>query len=113
LRLPLRGSLAPGSRADLVIVEDRGGEEQSLVGIQRSHIRAVVRDGIPWIADPDFAEWFAITGMDPVPVMLDGRPKLMARSLAEPALVALEPGLELIPDRSEREHDLAIEVQCS
>jgi hypothetical protein len=49
--------------------------------------------------------------MDPVPVTLDGKPKLLARSLAEPALVALEPGLELIADRSEREHDHAIEAQ--
>jgi hypothetical protein len=28
--------------------------------------------------------------------MLDGRPKLLAKSLAEPALIALEPGLEML-----------------
>ena len=113
LRLPLRGSLVPGSRADLVIVEDRGGEARSLVGIRRSDIRAVVRDGIPWIADPDFAEWFAISGMEPVAVTLDGRPKLMARSLAEPALVDLEPGLELVSDRRAHERVLAVEARYS
>jgi len=103
LRLPLRGSLAPGAPADLVIVEDRGGEARSLVEIERSQIRAVVRDGVPRIADPDFADWFAATGTPVVPVLLDGRPKLLSAALAEPALVALEPGLECIADRSQRD----------
>jgi hypothetical protein len=113
LRLPLRGSLTPGVPADLVIVEDRGGdEERSLVGIERNQIRAVVRNGVPCIADTDFAEWFAVAGMEAVPVTLDGKPKLLAKSLAEPALVALEPGLELIADRSECDRDLIMEGQC-
>jgi Amidohydrolase family len=103
LRLSSRGTLVPGAPADLVIVEDRGGEARSLVEIERSQIRAVVRDGVPRIADPDFAEWFAATGTAAVPVMLDGRPKLLAASLAEPALVALEPGLERVAERSERD----------
>ncbi len=113
LRLPLRGSLAPGAAADLVVVEDRGGDKaHSLVGIERSQIRAVVRDGVPRIADPDFAEWFAATGMDTVPVTLDGKPKLLARPLADPALIALEPGLELSVERNEGERDLALEARC-
>ncbi|WP_193557781.1 amidohydrolase family protein [Rhodanobacter glycinis] len=112
LRLPSRGSLEPGMPADLVIVEDRGGEARSLVNIERSQIRAVVRDGVPRIADPDFAEWFAATGMEAVPVMLDGKPKLLAGPLAEPALLALEPGLELIVDRNERVRDLGLEARC-
>jgi cytosine/adenosine deaminase-related metal-dependent hydrolase len=114
LRLPSRGSLAPGVPADLVIVEDRGGaEERSLVEIERSQIRAVVRNGVPCIADTDFADWFAAAGMETVPVTLDGKPKLLAKTLAEPALVALEPGLELIAVRDERERDLGIEARCS
>ena len=96
----------------MVIVEDRGGEARSLVDIERSQIRAVVRDGVPRIADPDFAEWFAATGMEAVPVMLDGKPKLLAGPLAEPALLALEPGLELIVDRNERVRDLTINAGC-
>jgi len=113
LRMPSRGTLVPGSRADLVIVEDRGDDQtRSLVGISRSQIRAVVRDGVPRIADPDFAEWFAATGVETVPVMLDGKPKLLAKLLADPALIALEPGLELIAQRSERGRDLAIEARC-
>jgi cytosine/adenosine deaminase-related metal-dependent hydrolase len=112
LRMPSRGSLAPGAPADLVIVEDRGGDkERSLVDIDRSQIRAVVRNGVPCIADTDFADWFAAAGMETVPVTLDGKPKLLARTLAEPALVALEPGLELIAVRNERERDPGIEAR--
>jgi hypothetical protein len=88
--------LAPGSWADIVIVEDRHeGEIGNLVGIERSAIRAVVRAGVPLITDPDFAGWFDATSTDAVPVTLDGRHKLLAKSLADPALIALEPGLEL------------------
>lgn len=96
LRLHGRGGLSLGAPADLIVVEDRGGDEaSSLVGIERSRIRAVVRDGVPQIADPDFAEWFAVAGVPAVSATLDGRPKLLARYLAEPALIALEPGLEV------------------
>jgi cytosine/adenosine deaminase-related metal-dependent hydrolase len=95
LRMPSRGHLQSGAPADMVIVPYRGGDEaRSLVGIARSDIRAVVRDGVPCIADPDFAEWFDAAGVESVPVRLDGKPKLLARSLAEPASLALEPGLE-------------------
>ena len=95
LRLPQRGHLAAGAYADLLIVADRGGDAaRGVVGIERSRIRAVVRDGVPRIADPDLAEWFEAAGVATVPVTLDGWPKLLARALADPALVALEPGLE-------------------
>lgn len=109
LRLGARGSLDPGDRADLVIVEDRGGDAyESLVGISRGDIRAVVRDGVPRIADPDFAEWFAAAGMDTVPATLDGKPKLLAKPLADPALVALEPGLALVAERNKCARDRAV-----
>jgi len=111
LHLPGRGNLAPGARADLVIVEDRGGAARSLVDLDRSDIRAVVRDGVPCIADPDFAEWFAVAGVDTVPAMLDGRPKLLAAPLAEPDLLALEPGLELVAARNAPERERAVEAR--
>ncbi|MDG2536328.1 amidohydrolase family protein [Dyella jiangningensis] len=102
LRLGLRGSLLPGAPADMVIVEDQGGDEAGcLLGLERSEIRAVVRDGVPRIADPDFAEWFDVAGIATVPVMLDGRPKLLARELADAALLAIEPGLELAVEGQE------------
>lgn len=109
LRLPSHGSLAPGVSADLVIVEDRGGDARcGLVGIERSQIRAVVRHGVPRIADPDFAEWFEVAGMETVAVTLDGKPKLLAKPLADAALVALEPGLELVA--AHRARDLILEA---
>ena len=103
LRMPARGHLQAGAPADLVIVADRGGDPvRILVGVARSELRAVVRDGMPCVADMDFAEWFAMAGVDTVPVKLDGQPKLLARSLAEPALLALEPGLELATSGARR-----------
>jgi cytosine/adenosine deaminase-related metal-dependent hydrolase len=111
LRLPAGGDFAPGAPADLVIIEDRGGDPiGSLTGIGRSAIRAVVRNGVPRIADPDFAEWFAVAGTDVVAVTLDGKPKLLAAPLAEPALLALEPGLELAAAWNGR--GLSIEARC-
>ncbi|NUR21585.1 amidohydrolase family protein [Frateuria sp.] len=110
LRLPERGAITPGARADLVIVEDRGNAARSLTGLERSEIRAVVRDGVPCIADPDFAEWFAVAGVDTVPVLLDGQRKLLAAPLAEPDLLALEPGLELATARNAPER--AVEAWC-
>jgi cytosine/adenosine deaminase-related metal-dependent hydrolase len=95
LRLPGRGRLATGDHADFVVVADDGvGDPRSLAGAPRSALRAVVRDGAPCIADPDLAEWFALAGVDTVHVLLDGRPKLMARWLDDPDVIALEPGLE-------------------
>ncbi|WP_109125058.1 amidohydrolase family protein [Dyella sp. C11] len=101
LRMPWHGTLQPGAHADLVIVEDRGGHEAwNLVGIERNQIRAVVRGGVPRIADPDFAEWFDVAGVETVRVVLDGRPKLLAKALADTAVLALEPGLELATARA-------------
>ena len=109
LRMPSRGHLSPGAHADMVIVEDLGGDPiRSLVGIERSRIRAVLRGGVPRMADPDFADWFAQAGVDTVSVMLDGKPKLLAKSLAEPALRVLEPGLEWAIDQNQRAPTLAM-----
>lgn len=106
LRLPRHGYLAAGAHADLLIVADRGGDAaRSVAGIGRSEIRAAVRGGRPCIADPDFVDWFEAAGVEAVAVTLDGRPKLLAKVLADPALLALEPGLEVASgvDRPTRE----------
>lgn len=94
LKLHRHGSLAVGHRADLVIVEDRGRGAGNLAGISRHEIRAVVRNGVPRIADTDFAAWFEAAGIDTLAVTLDGRTKLLDARLATPALIAMEPGLE-------------------
>ncbi|HUA80084.1 MAG TPA: amidohydrolase family protein [Dyella sp.] len=113
LRLSWRGDLLPGAPADLVIVEDRYSDvARNLVGVERSQIRAVVRDGVPRIADPDFEEWFAFAGIDTVRVLLDGRPKLLDRALADPALMALEPGLESAMGREQSDVPIAFEARC-
>lgn len=103
LHLPRRGRLDVGYAGDVVIVEDRGGHEvNGLIGRDRADLRAVVRDGVPCLADPDFADWFEAAGIETVAVTLDGRPKLLAREFAGSDVLALEPGLELaFPTASE------------
>jgi cytosine/adenosine deaminase-related metal-dependent hydrolase len=102
LRMPGHGSLSPGDRANLIVVpDDCGAGTCTLAGVRRSQIRAVVHDGLPCITDPDLGDWFALAGIDAVPVTLDGQPKLLARHLADPEVIALEPGLELHTDARE------------
>lgn len=109
LRLPQHGGLADGNHADLLIVADCGGDAAgSVVGNRRDRIRAVVRDGAPRIADPDFAGWFDAVGVEAVPVTLDGCPKLLAKPLADAALVELEPGLELVAPSDARVREPAL-----
>ncbi|HEX5353923.1 MAG TPA: amidohydrolase family protein [Rhodanobacteraceae bacterium] len=113
LRLPQRGHLQPDAHADMLVVADCGGDAaRSVVGIERSRIRAVVRDGVPCIADPDFAGWFEAAGVETVPVLLDGKPKLLDGRLADPAVIALEPGLELVNDRDKPVRDVALAAGC-
>ncbi len=102
LAMPEVGGLAPGKRADAVIVRQQGDDESHepaarLASCRRADLRAVVRDGRPAIGDPDLAGWFAAAGVEVVSVTLDGRPKLLARALARRDAIALEPGLELGP----------------
>ena len=96
LRLSDRGALNTGQRADCAIVRAGADPYRSLLDAGRADIRAVVRGGVPVVADPDFAEWFAHCGVEVTRIRLDGRPKLMARPLARSSAMALEPGLELL-----------------
>ena len=97
LRMPDAGGLGAGQRADLLILRDTGGDaDQLFVDIKRSDIRAVVHDGAPAIADPDFADWFAFCDIEAVQVTLDGRPKLLAGEFARPEAIVLEPGLDIV-----------------
>src|SRR5262245_35917149 len=94
LAMPDVGGLDPGQRADLLIVRaDRGDPYQALIGLRRADIRAVVLGGMPAVTDPDFAGWFEASGVEAIRITLDGRPKLLARSLAQTDAIALEPGL--------------------
>ena len=93
--MPSVGGLNPGQYADYVIIRDTHTDPyQRLIEAERSELRAVVRNGRPLIADPDFADWFRLFDMASVAVTLDGRPKLLAKCIAQPAAVVLEPGLD-------------------
>lgn len=98
LGLPKVGGLQPGQYADMLIVRDSGGDPYaSLIGLKRRDIRAVVRGGLPALADLDFAEMFKICGVKAVKVELDGRPKLAAAALLGPeGTAALEPGFTVM-----------------
>jgi len=98
LGLPEAGGLQAGQYADMLIVPDGGGDPYaSLIGLKRRDIRAVVRGGLPVLADLDFADMFTICGVKAVEVELDGRPKLSAASLLGPeGAAALEPGLTVM-----------------
>ena len=90
------GGFACGQAADLVLVRDHGDDPyRQLLQIERSDLRAVVRDGRPMIADPDFAGWFSALGIDVIKIKLDDRPKLLASWLGSGA--GLEPGMTREP----------------
>jgi cytosine/adenosine deaminase-related metal-dependent hydrolase len=95
LRIDDRGGLEKGQRGDCVIIRASDDPHAALTGSSRRGIRAVVRNGLPAVADPDFAPWFAQCGIDTVAVKVDGAAKLLARRFARPGAIALEPGLEL------------------
>jgi len=96
LRLPECGALDAGQQADCLIVRAGTDPYDTLLDTDRASVRAVVRGGVPLIADPDFADWFEACGVTTVAVRLDGRPKLMAVQLAWPEALALEPGLDIV-----------------
>ena len=96
LRLPESGGLHEDQHADCLIIRDGGNPYEALLHATRSSIRAVIRGGMPVIADPDFADWFEHCGVAVVEGRLDGQPKLIAREIARPEAMALEPGLEIL-----------------
>ena len=96
LGLPECGGLSAGLQADCLIVRTGTDPYATLLDTARSAIRAVVRGGVPMIADPDFADWFSYCAVETVAVRLDGNAKLMARKLARPEITGLEPGLEIV-----------------
>ncbi|HTC45438.1 MAG TPA: hypothetical protein VK696_10350 [Steroidobacteraceae bacterium] len=62
---------------DRIIIRDRTSDPfRGRGALQRAQLRAVVRNGEPLIADPDFEDWFAALAIPCTAVTLDGRPKL-------------------------------------
>ncbi len=92
LRLADCGAIAPGLRADLLIVP----AGMPLERVRRSDIRLVMVDGIALYGDPDLARAADSCGRW-AEVRVDGRAKALEGSLADrlAALSVREPGLEL------------------
>jgi cytosine/adenosine deaminase-related metal-dependent hydrolase len=93
-----RQMLRTAPRDDCIIVRDCGGDPfRALLDLTRGQLRAVVRDGAPFITDPDFADWFDALGISFTPVRLDGQPKLCRSDALSPPGSAWisEPGFTL------------------
>ena len=96
LRMGNTGGLERAQTADLVVLRDHGDDPyRQLLKTNRADLRAVVRGGVPLLADPDFASWFSAVGIDVIEIHLDGRPKLL--SAAHCAAIGLEPGVTRVP----------------
>jgi len=92
---------AAPARDDVIIFRSHSTDPfRDLLQMARHELRAVIRDGAPLIADPDFEDWFVQRSISYTPVLLDGQPKLCASSLlsAHGASAAkLERGLTTTP----------------
>jgi cytosine/adenosine deaminase-related metal-dependent hydrolase len=89
--------LPTGAAEDFIII--RIGESEPLGGfrgLKRAQLRAVIRNGEPLIADPDFEDWFTALAIPCTELWLDGEPKLCHRGALGPCpavIRELEPGL--------------------
>jgi cytosine/adenosine deaminase-related metal-dependent hydrolase len=92
LRLPGRGVLEVGARADILVLP----ADLPLTRASRSDIRLVVAAGMPRYGDADYADMMAARGYWSE-VIVDGTPKRLERGLAAAVSCAqvAEPGLEL------------------
>ena len=91
LRLSDRGSLRAGARADLLILPAR----KPLSRATRADVRLVMLDGMARYGDTDYVR--AVSPyVDWVRVQVDGRSKVLSRSIAAPLFAAQlkEPGVE-------------------
>ncbi len=97
LRASEAGAIAVGRPADLVVIQSSGTDPYSVVSsTDRARLRLVMVGGRPRIGDRDLRNVFEACGVEIVPVVLDGRPKLLDAVLA--GLIRRsginEPGLE-------------------
>lgn len=78
LRLRDAGEIELGARADLVVLPGVTETAADAMGkIRRSDLRAVIMGGEVRVGDPDFVPLM----QDPVPARLDGRDKVLAKTL--------------------------------
>jgi cytosine/adenosine deaminase-related metal-dependent hydrolase len=94
LRLADRGKLEPGALADLLVLP----AGMPLTAARRGDLRLVMLAGEPRYGDPEYLHRLAAPA-DFTAVEVDGRPKLLQRSLAVqlPSDALAEPGVRLPP----------------
>jgi cytosine/adenosine deaminase-related metal-dependent hydrolase len=82
LRAADAGRIAVGAPADIVVVPARAGSAaESLLSCARADLALVVRGGTPVVGDVDMSPAFTARNVDSRPIVIDGRPKLMAARL--------------------------------
>ncbi len=97
LRASEIGAIAVGRPADLVVIQNLGTDPYSVVSsTDRASLRLVMIGGRPRIGDRDLGHVFEACGVEVVPVILDGRPKMLDAALADPIRRSgiREPGLD-------------------
>ncbi len=83
LRLPAAGRIAAGLAADLVILPPLAQTaSRALLAAERKDIWLTLVGGRPAYGAPEAGDVFLARGVMPQPVSVDGRPKLLARTLA-------------------------------
>jgi cytosine/adenosine deaminase-related metal-dependent hydrolase len=95
LRLSDAGHLQPGAHADFIAIRSTNDDADALCHAHRADLALVVRGGVPQIGDPEVLARFP--ALPTVPALLDGRPKVIRRALAERLIRCTlnEPGLEI------------------
>jgi len=93
LRLQDRGVLRAGALADLLVLP----AGRALPGTRRNEVRMVMVGGVMRYGDAAYAAWLGVEP-DCVSVIVDGSPKVLARSIVARITTSAwqEPGLELV-----------------
>jgi hypothetical protein len=76
---------AQPARDDIIVFRSRSADPfRDFLQLGRHELRAVVRNGEPVIADPDFEDWFGQRSIPCTQVVLDGQRKLCASAMLSP-----------------------------
>jgi cytosine/adenosine deaminase-related metal-dependent hydrolase len=100
LRLEDGGRIEAGARADLAVFKPNATcPFDTLVAASRSDVRLTMISGEPVVADPSLAGLFEAAGVESVPALLDGSPRLVARWIGRHVqrMRLQEPGFEVLP----------------
>jgi cytosine/adenosine deaminase-related metal-dependent hydrolase len=95
---PELGALAPGCRADAIVVESDASDPcEALLRATRRDVAMVVKDGRPIVAGERFRSALPVAAGDLVTLSVDGRATYCSRRVLGPrGAVGLEPGVEVL-----------------